>query len=115
MRGLATRNPRHVRGRHSAGTRVMLPPPHQTSKAQGRRIASINQHIAHACGAGYAPHAVKVAGPTCGPRSAHQGTHMVCDVGDMSWYLLPVKMSRPVMFALAWPCLPVLEVVISVI
>ena len=38
---------------------------------------------------------------------------MVCDVGDMSWYLLPVKMSRPVMFAFAWPCLPVLDVVIS--
>merc|ERR1719478_267005 len=43
------------------------------------------------------------------------GCVMVCDVGEMSMYFLPVKMSMPVMLALAWPCLPVLDVVMLMI
>ena len=39
---------------------------------------------------------------------------MLCEVGQISCFLAPVKMSRPVMLALAWPCLPVFEVVISI-
>ena len=37
----------------------------------------------------------------------------MADVGFTSVSFLPVKMSMAVMFAFAWPCLPVLEVVIS--
>merc|ERR1711971_1059208 len=34
---------------------------------------------------------------------------MLCEVGQISTYLRPVNTSRPVMLALAWPCLPVLD------
>merc|ERR1719478_145669 len=41
------------------------------------------------------------------------GEVMLCEVGQISTYFLPVNTSRPVMFAFAWPCFPVLETLTS--